>query len=149
MPLPDWEERMKDQDTCRVVRGESSYKGRQGLTYFAGISAESVGSRGLCMHLLRMPPGARAKAHLHEAHETAIHVLSGQAGMWYGERLEHHLTVQPGDYLYIPAGVPHLPYNPGPDEAVAVLSRTDPNEQESVVLCPDLDEVHPAPARAP
>lgn len=140
---------MTDQDTCRIVQGNGNYEGRQGLTYFAGISAESVGSRGICMHLLRMPPGARAKAHLHEAHETAIFVLSGQAGMWYGEQLEHHLTVQAGDYLYIPAGVPHLPYNPGPDEAVAVLSRTDPNEQESVILRPDLDEVHQAPALAP
>jgi uncharacterized RmlC-like cupin family protein len=140
---------MSDQDTCRIVRGNGSYEGRQGLTYFAGISAESVGSRGICMHLLRMPPGARAKAHLHEAHETAIFVLSGQAGMWYGEQLEHHLAVQAGDYLYIPAGVPHLPYNSGPDEAVAVLSRTDPNEQESVILRPDLDEVHRSPASAP
>ena len=121
---------MTGRDTCRIVRGNGSYEGRQGLTYFAGISAESVGAHGICMHLLRMPPGARAKANLHEAHETAIFVLSGQAGMWYGDQLEHHLTVQAGDYLYIPAGVPHLPYNPGPDEAVAVLSRTDPNEQE-------------------
>jgi uncharacterized RmlC-like cupin family protein len=135
---------MDDQDTCRVVHSRGTYEGRQGLTYFAGISAESVGSHGICMHLLRLPPGARAKAHLHEAHETAIYVLSGRAGMWYGERLEHHLSVVAGDYLYIPAGVPHQPYNPGPDEAVAVLSRTDPNEQESVVLRPDLDEVRPA-----
>jgi uncharacterized RmlC-like cupin family protein len=129
---------------CRVVRREGTYEGRQGLTYFAGISSESVGSLGLCMHMLRLPPGARAKAHLHQDHETAIYVISGRAGMWYGERLEHHLAVEAGDYLYIPAGVPHLPYNPGPEEATAILARTDPNEQESVVLRPDLDEVHAA-----
>jgi uncharacterized RmlC-like cupin family protein len=129
--------------TCRVVRGESTYEGRQGLTYFAGISAESVGAAGICMHMLRLPPGARAKAHFHAAHETAIYVLSGCAGMWYGEDLEHHVSVGAGDYLYIPAGVPHLPYNDGPEVAVAVLARTDPNEQESVVLRPDLDGVHP------
>jgi uncharacterized RmlC-like cupin family protein len=94
------------------------------------------------MHMLRLPPGARAKAHLHEAHETTIYVISGRAGMWYGEQLEHHVTVQAGDYLYIPAGVPHVPYNDGPEEAVAVLARTDPNEQESVVLKPELDRLH-------
>ena len=44
---------MTGQDTCRIVRGNGSYEGRQGLTYFAGISAESVGARGICMHLLR------------------------------------------------------------------------------------------------
>lgn len=131
-----------DEPVCRVVRDEGSYAGKQGLTYLAGISAESVGARGVCMHMLRMPPGARAKAHLHEAHETAIYMLSGVAAMWYGEGLEQHLTVAAGEYLYIPAGVPHLPYNPGPDEAVAILARTDPNEQESVMLRPELEAVH-------
>jgi uncharacterized RmlC-like cupin family protein len=92
-----------------------------------------------------MPPGAWARAHLHEAHETAIFVLNGQAGMWYGEQLEHHLTVQADDDRYVPAGFPHLPYNSGPDEAFAVFSRTDPNEQESVILRPDLDKVAPIP----
>jgi uncharacterized RmlC-like cupin family protein len=101
------------------------------------------------MHLLRLPPGARARAHLHAAHETAIYMISGRAAMWYGAQLEQHLLVGPGEYLYIPAGVPHLPYNPGPDEAVAILSRTDPNEQESVVLRPDLDAVHAPPEVGP
>ncbi len=45
-----------------------------------------------------------------------------------------------GDFMYIPANVPHLPINPSPTEtAVAILARTDPMEQESVVLLPDLD----------
>lgn len=127
------------EPTCRVVRGEGSFDGKQGLTYASGISAESVGARGICMHMLRLQPGARAKAHYHAAHETAIYVISGRAEMWYGAELEQHLTVGAGEYLYIPAGVPHLPFNPGPDEAVAILARTDPNEQESVVLRPDLD----------
>ncbi len=129
--------------TCRVVRSDSTYEGHQGLTYFAGISAESVGATGICMHMLRLPPGARAKAHFHEAHETAIYVVSGEAAMWYGEALEEHVTLKAGDYLYIPAGVPHLPYNDGSEVAVAVLARTDPNEQESVVLRPDLDAIPP------
>jgi uncharacterized RmlC-like cupin family protein len=128
--------------TCKIVRSDATYAGKQGLTYFAGISAESVGSQGICMHLLRMPPGVRANAHLHANHETAIYLISGRADMWYGEQLEHHITMLPGEYLYIPAGVPHLPYNPGPEEAVAILARTDPNEQESVVLRPELDTVH-------
>jgi len=47
-----------------------------------------------------------------------------------------------GDFVYIPADVPHLPGNPSATEqAVAVVARTDPNEQESVVLLPHLDDV--------
>jgi len=58
--------------TCRIVRPGQTYDGKQGLSYFEGISAEAVGSTGICMHLLTIPPGGRAKAHLHECHETAI-----------------------------------------------------------------------------
>ena len=61
------------------------YDGKQGLSYFEGIAAETVGSKGICMHLLTIPPGGRAKAHLHENHETAIYVLSGEAHTWFGD----------------------------------------------------------------
>jgi uncharacterized RmlC-like cupin family protein len=131
--------------TCQLVRANETYEGKQGFTYFHGISAERTGSRGICMHMLTIPPGQRAKAHLHENHETAIYVISGRGRMWYGDRLEHVMDCGPGDMISIPAGVPHLPTNPDRDEpCVAVLARTDPNEQESVVLRPDLDDLVPS-----
>jgi uncharacterized RmlC-like cupin family protein len=128
---------------CRTVRAGADFVGKQGLSYAPGISAESVGSQRLHLQIVTMPPGARARAHKHAGHETALYVLSGQAGMWYGERLDQHLTTRPGDYLYIPADMPHLPYNLSQTEScVAVIARTDPNEQESVVLLPELDLTH-------
>ncbi|MSS69908.1 MAG: cupin domain-containing protein [Candidatus Latescibacteria bacterium] len=134
---------MASRPTCAVVHAGETYQGKQAFTYFAGISAENTGARRICMHLLTIPPGGRARAHLHEDHETAIHVISGQAGMWYGEKLEEHLVVRAGEFLYIPAGVPHLPYNSSETEAcTAVIARTDPNEQESVVLRPELDALY-------
>lgn len=129
-----------DVGECRVVRTNETFDGKQGFTYFAGISTETVGSQAICMHLLRIPPGGRASVHLHENHETAIYMIAGQSEMLYGDAMEKHLRVVAGDYLYIPAGTPHCPWNPSPDEeAVAILARTDPNEQESVVLRPDLE----------
>jgi uncharacterized RmlC-like cupin family protein len=131
--------------TCAVIRSSSTYEGKQGFSYESGISAESVGATGLCMHMLRIPPGGRAKVHLHENHETAIYMISGRGEMWYGENLEHHVSCGPGDMIYIPAGVPHLPLNASQTEpCVAVLARTDPNEQESVVLRPDLESRVPS-----
>ena len=128
--------------TCKVIHTGEKYTGKQTFTYFAGISAENCGAQGICMHLLTIPSGGRAKAHLHENHETAIYVISGEAGMWYGEKLEEHLDCRAGDYVYIPAGVPHLPYNASDSQpCTAVIARTDPNEQESVVLLPELDEL--------
>jgi uncharacterized RmlC-like cupin family protein len=49
-------------------------------------------------------------------------------------------VVRAGEFLYIPAGVPHLPYNTSDTDAVVILARTDANEQESVVLLPNLEK---------
>lgn len=134
----------KSQKTCRLVSATSPFHGKQGFDYQGAISAQSVGSEHICMHLLTIPPRGRAKVHLHQNHETAIYAISGETAMWYGENLEHHMTIKGGNFLYIPAGMPHLPYNPSTTQpAVAVLARTDPNEQESVVLRPDLEHLHP------
>lgn len=130
---------------CRLLRAGAEFTGRQGLQYAVGISAESCGSRGIHMQLVTIPPGGRAKAHKHAMHETAIYALSGTTEVWHGQRLEHHAVVRQGDFFYIPADVPHLPWNPSATEtAVAVISRTDPSEQESVVLLPELESIHPA-----
>lgn len=122
---------------CRVVRGGEAFHGKQGLDYFSGISAETVGSEAICMHMLVMPPGASAKPHYHENHETAIYMLEGVTEFKHGPNLEHTDRVEAGDYVYIPAGVPHQPYNPTESRAVAIIARTDPNEQESVVVLED------------
>lgn len=125
--------------TCQVVRPEESYQGQQGLNYFVGVSAASVGARGLCMHLVKLPPGTRARAHLHAEHESAVYVVSGAIELLHGDTLQHRAVVRAGEFIYIPAGVPHLPLNSGATDALAVLARTDANEQESVILLPDLD----------
>ncbi|MEI9985423.1 MAG: cupin domain-containing protein [Aliidongia sp.] len=128
---------------CRVVRPGERFEGKQELLYNVGVSAESVGARGIHLQLVTIPPGARAKAHKHEAHETAIYALSGISHVWHGERLEHHSILKPGEFFYIPANIPHLPYNPSDTEdVVALIARTDPNEQESVLLLPELDGLH-------
>lgn len=52
---------MTDRPTCRVFRAAETYHGKQGFDYFAGISAESAGATGICMHLLTIPPGGARK----------------------------------------------------------------------------------------
>ena len=124
-------------DECRLIQGGEAFRGKQGLDYFSGVWAESTGSKAICMHLLEMPPGASAKPHYHEAHETVIFVLEGAAEMRHGPKLEHVMRTAAGDFVYIPAGVPHQPYNPSDQVVRAVIARTDPNEQESVILLED------------
>jgi uncharacterized RmlC-like cupin family protein len=134
--------------TCRVVRAGAQFAGKQGHLLAPGISAQSVGARRIHLQIATIPPGSQLNAHKHADHETAIYGLSGESGVWYGEKLEQHLIVRAGDFLYIPANLPHLPYNLSQSEScVAVIARTDPDEQESVVLLPELDAVH-EPLRA-
>jgi uncharacterized RmlC-like cupin family protein len=126
--------------TCTVIHGGDAYEGKQGVAYFAGVSAQNAGAQGLCMHVIRIPPGGRAKPHLHAEHESIIYVISGEAETWYGEQLEGRARTRAGDFLYIPAGLPHMPVNRSQTEpCVAVVARTDPNEQESLVLLTDLE----------
>src|SRR4051812_47096403 len=47
----------KTAPTCRLLRPGESYAGKQGFTYTAGISSETAGARGICMHLLTIQPG--------------------------------------------------------------------------------------------
>ncbi len=101
--------------TCRLVRAGEAFQGKQGLMYAPAISAETVGSKAIHMQMLTIPPGGRAKAHKHASHESAIYLLSGVGAMWYGDQLEHHVVLSPTDFLYIPADMPHLPYNPSTD----------------------------------
>jgi uncharacterized RmlC-like cupin family protein len=60
--------------------------------------------------------------------------------VYSGPELATREGAGPGDYVYIPASVSHLAANVSPTEpCIAIIARTDPNEQESVVLQPELD----------
>ena len=133
---------MTNKATCTIIHAESAttYIGKQGLNYFEGISAQNSSAQAICMHLLNVPPGEHSKAHMHDDHETTIYVLSGQARMWYGDQLEQIVDVRAGDFIHIPANVPHMHINSSATEMLtAVIARTDPNEQYSVVLLPELE----------
>ncbi len=130
------------QQRCVLIRPGEAVEGVTGVTYAAGISAKTTGSSRLCLQLASLPPGARARAHLHAEHESAAYVLEGRMVLWSGARLEEELIAGPGDFLYIPTGIPHLVANASDQEpAVAVLARTDANEQEDMTALPELDDL--------
>ena len=131
---------------CALIRSRAAreYDGKQQLHYREGISAESVGAQALCMNALTIPPGGQSAAHLHATHESAAYVISGHGEMFYGDGLRERMEFGPGDFVYIAAGAPHVVRNTSRTEPlVGVLARTDPNEQESVVLAPELEPAVP------
>lgn len=115
------------------VRPDRAVMTRQRLPYFVGVSAQTVGAQGLSMHLVAIPPGARAAPHRHLGYETAIYVLEGRVLTRWGERLQHEVVSEAGEFLFIPPGVPHEAVNLSvTDTARAVVARNDPAEQERV-----------------
>ncbi|MBA0054009.1 cupin domain-containing protein [Streptomyces sp. AJS327] len=129
---------------CVILRQEEGgYQGKQGGIFAEGVSAESVGSKGLCMHVLRIPAHSRGEPHKHTGHESAIYVVSGTHQIRHGMDLEHTDVLHPGDMVYIPADMPHMPMT-GEEPVVAVVARTDPSEQESVHLLSPRDPSRPS-----
>ena len=128
-----------ERPTCKVIRSGASYQGRQGLTYFEGLTGRTAGSQAICMTFLTLPPGARAKTHLHRDIETAVYVIEGEAEMRYGERLEERLTARAGEYVYVPADTPHLVLNRSGAVCNAVVAHTASDDQAGIVSLPELD----------
>jgi len=123
-----------------VVHGSQPYRSRQGSLYTPAISAETVGAQRLFFGIVTIPAGERTKAHVHEFHESAFYVLSGEnIELWSGDELKHRELARAGDYLYIPANVPHVAVNRGTKDAVFVGARNEATAQESVVMRPELD----------
>jgi uncharacterized RmlC-like cupin family protein len=76
-------------ERVRVVRPGRTYLGRQGFTYRAGASAETVGAEHICLNVLPMPNGGRSKVHYHKGIETIGYLLEGECLVYYGDALEH------------------------------------------------------------
>ena len=118
-----------------TVRPSGSTITRQGLRQFVGISGANSGARGLSMNEVIIPPGGRAEAHRHLGSESAIFLLSGTVKTYYGPCLERSVVNRAGDFLFIPADVPHMPVNLSRTQpAIAIVARNDANEQERVEL---------------
>jgi len=118
-----------------TVRPEITTDTIQKLPNYIGISELTTGAKGISMNIVVIPPGAKAEPHFHENFETAIYLLKGKVETLYGENLSKSVVNEEGDFIFIPEGVPHQPRNLSDSEpALAIVSRNDPNEQESVQL---------------
>jgi len=122
------------QKSIVTVRSKEPILTKQQLPNFLGISEKTAGSTGLCMHMVVIPPGGAAQPHIHDGYETALYVIKGRAKTLYGEGLAQSVINEAGDFIFIPANVPHQPMNiSDTEEVVAIVARNDPNEQESVI----------------
>lgn len=129
--------------SCRVIRSGEVYEGKQGLTYLRGLTGDTARSTAICMTVLVLLDGARAKTHLHRGVETAVYIMEGSSECYFGPQLEDHIDFSAGDYVYIPANVAHLVMNRSAAPAKALVAHTAANDQEGIVLLPELDSLIP------
>lgn len=134
-PLPAPTASIDLSDTIVTVRPDAETLTKQRLPYFVGISGATAGSTGISMNLVIIPAGGAAEPHYHRDYETAIYLIKGRVETRYGQGLKQSVINEAGDFIFIPPGVPHQPFNLDADEpAHALVARNDPNEQENVVL---------------
>lgn len=127
--------------TCRVLSSGPSYVGQQGFTYLTGLTGVTAGSRALCMTVLTLPDGARAKTHLHRGIETGAYIIDGEAEMYFGDRLEQRLSAKAGEYVYVPADMPHLVLNRSGAPCIVLVAHSAADDQAGIELLPHLDTV--------
>jgi uncharacterized RmlC-like cupin family protein len=126
-------------ERVRVIGPGQTYVGKQGFTYGAGASAETVGARHICTNVLPVPVGARAKVHYHRDIETIAYLLDGECAVYYGDRLQQRLVLQAGEQIYLPADVPHAPCNESSAPCTWIVVHASGSDQDGIVLLPDLD----------
>ena len=74
----------------------------------------------------------------------ALGTMSGEeVELSTGDQLEHREIARTGDYLFVPAKVPHVAVNRGKTPAVFIGVRNEATAQESVVLLANLDALVP------
>jgi uncharacterized RmlC-like cupin family protein len=128
-----------DKTRVTVVAPDKTYVGKQGFTYFAGASAETVGAEKICMNVLPMPPGIVAKAHYHKGIETIAYMLVGECAVYYGDELAERVLVRQGEQSFVPADMPHAPRNESGKPCTWLVVHSSGSDQDGIVLLPELD----------
>ena len=83
-------------------------------------------------------PGARTGVHHHGGQQTIAYVLSGTCEIRWGTQGEFTVQAGPGDFIHVPAYLPHMEINPSKVQAFRwVVVRSTP--VPIVVNLPDID----------
>ena len=128
----------RDGKSIVTVRVTEATRSKQALPIFPGISGKTAGAKTLSLLKVVIPPGGSAEAHVHKGFESAIYLLQGRVETRYGEGLKKSVVNEAGDFIFVPPDVPHQPFNLSDTEpAIAIVARSDPNEQEHTILYGD------------
>jgi uncharacterized RmlC-like cupin family protein len=118
----------------KVIKPTGDRQLPRGVLGGAEISQATAGASNIYMGVFRVPPASRSRPHYHEACESAVLMLSGSLRVRWGDQLEHELTLEPRDLVYVPPRETHLLENLSDSEpAEYVVARDSPHEDAVVV----------------
>lgn len=98
-----------------------------GMERRPGITSETSGATKIWLGLVTAAPNEKGPPHHHGEAETAAYILSGHVRVYFGEDFKEYVEAGPGDFLFVPAYVPHIEENPYDEPQQAVLSRSPDN----------------------
>jgi uncharacterized RmlC-like cupin family protein len=105
--------------TISVVRpGELSADTSQtsGSLRMSAISATQRVASSQWAGIFIVEPSARTGIHHHGEQETIVYVLEGESLVRWGDHGEHSATAKAGDFLHVPAWLPHQEINPSAEK---------------------------------
>jgi uncharacterized RmlC-like cupin family protein len=123
---------MSTSNPIRIVRPDQFYLGTAqtpGSRRAAAIAREVGVTSALWGGLFEVEPGARTGVHHHGSQETVAFVLSGRCEVRWGENGEFTALACAGDFVHVPAFLPHMEINPSRHESfrwVVVRSTSKP-----------------------
>jgi uncharacterized RmlC-like cupin family protein len=116
----------------RIVSPESFDRGTAqtpGSVRLAAVAPKLGVESVLWGGLFEVQPGARTGIHHHGEQQTIAYVLSGICEVRWGARGECTATAKAGDFVHVPAFLPHMEINPSDTEPflwVVVRSTSTP-----------------------
>jgi uncharacterized RmlC-like cupin family protein len=126
----------------RITRSghlDSNTPQSSGILRLAAVNSDLTDSSKICGGLMIAEPHTSSSVHHHGDQETVIYVLGGGGQVRWGRRGEFSEMLRPGDFVFIPAGVPHQELNPSAETVIWVVVRS--GAQPVVVNLPGFDSV--------
>jgi uncharacterized RmlC-like cupin family protein len=82
-----------------------------GSQRLAAVAAQVGVETALWGGLFEVEPGARTGIHHHGEQQTIAYVLAGACEVRWGEKGEFAAAAKPGDFIHVPAYLPHMEIN--------------------------------------
>ncbi len=98
-----------------------------GMIRRPGIDSNTAGASKIWLGHIEAVPNTMGPPHHHGEAETAVYVLKGHIGVYYGEDYKEYVEAGPGDFLYVPANFNHIEGNPYDEPAETIVSRSPDN----------------------